>query len=199
MDEHSIDLLPNEYRQRKSIRHILALWTTLALFATFVMLSAAGLIRWQADKQEKALETMREQASEIQKWTEEAETISQEIETAVQDQKMARALLREPSWSTLLSDISLAVGSRLWLSDLDIRSEKGKNPTMDESETEKATISLTGAATSNKEVVAFMERLRRSPHLADLDLRVSKMPRLSSDKPIVEFQIIGNIALGELP
>ncbi|HUT23846.1 MAG TPA: PilN domain-containing protein [Sumerlaeia bacterium] len=188
---HTVDLLPTEYSAAKAVGKRLGLWIAVNGLAILLALTASLGLRWKATELRSSVERLRSQVSEGQGWAEKVAPLSGKLQEGLERQKVANRLLNEPCWSGLFSDLAGAVGKKVWLNHLDLRKEAARPEEEGKPERSVTEIRISGASTSNAEVIAFINNLSESKRLSELELEISRMPRVSEESVMVEFRVLG--------
>ena len=183
-----VDLLPSEVFAARQTREKLATWALVAVAASGVAVIVAWALSTRNAELEYDVATLRATVAASRGWDEQIAPLAQELHIALERQTVADALLGDPAWCAVLSDIAASSGGELRLTDLMITKDLRK--TGDASQT-VATVSMTGVAASNAEVIGFMHRLAGSAHLAKLELERANMQQSEGGPTTVEFQIRG--------
>jgi len=187
----TVDLLPTEYTAAKALGKRLVFWVAVDGLVVVLALMAGLGLRWKATELRSSVERLRSQVSEGQRWAGKLAPLSGKLQEGLKRQEVANRLLAEPCWSGLLSDLAGAVGGKVWLSQLDLRKEAVQPEEEGKPEQTATKIRISGASTSNAEVIAFMNNLSESKRLGELELKISRMPRVSEESVMVEFEVLG--------
>jgi len=183
-----VDLLPSEIVAARKTRKKLVTWAIVVVAAS----GAAVIVAWAPSTRTAELEydvaTLRATVAAMRGWDEEIAPLAQELDIALERQTVADTLLGDPAWCAVLRDIAVGAGGELRLTNLMITKELQK--TGNASQT-VATVSMTGVAASNAEVIGFMQRMAGSTHLARLELERANMQQSEGGPPTVQFQIRG--------
>lgn len=186
----AIDLRPEESLVREIIENRVRKWLKLASPLFIGMLALALVLHMKASLLEGQNEALAAEVASLEAHTQFLTPLASDLREVSAGLGALNALLHEPDWTALLSDVAAAAAGHIRLREVSVA--RGENDDI----TERA-ITLGGYARANSMVVQFLDRLATSPHLAQLELEVSRAARRSEVVGEVEFQIRGLALVAE--
>lgn len=191
-----IELLPESYLLRQMIRARSKQWAIVAAVAVLVTLVVALSVYVPASSLQMSLVPLRQKVASAEGWEATLAGLAVEVRSALERRRVVDALVHEPHWCGLLSDVASATSRRLWLTGFDVSTESVESEDEALPGGTRTVISISGKASSNDDVIRFVRILSRSDHIEDVELSESKMPGVTGGEVQVQFRIQGTASLG---
>ena len=189
---YTVDLTPAEFRSVKTLKRAARLWVALCAAVLAVVLGLAGTLHVQAVRLDKRMAPMRERIAGMQDREARLALIARDLREVRESQTLVKRLCHEPFWCGLLADLAAATSDRVRIAELRIAEGSAEGNGEADSE-HSSTITITGKASSDIEVIELISTLSDSEHLASLNLKRTWASSEADARNRVEFELHGTV------
>jgi hypothetical protein len=195
----SVDLIPREVRAEQTVHKRILGWIAVGVAVVVAVLLVASSLWVRLGKLDAQVRPLRERVAAMEGWDQKMAPLADRLQSARQRQKIVGRLLKEPFWSGLLSDLSVAAGEKLLLGQVTITKElvnkepvANKEPdAKDKLQSEIYKVLISGIAPSNGELMSFMTQLGSSKNIKSISLEQSRVSQEKEKQGMVTFEIHG--------
>jgi len=181
---HTVDLVPDNHRVSQAVWKHSVVWVVVGAVAVFAVVLITFALWFRIARLEETVTPLRERVASMRPWENRVGPLTRGLQAAYEKNQVVGRLLVKPFCSELLSDLAQATSDQLWLTQVDITPQ---SRTEEEQKREVFVMSITGASTSDLELIRFMTALTQSEHVSGLDLEMSRAAKSGEGVAVVEF------------
>ncbi len=189
---HCIDLMPEEYQTARAATKRLYTRLCAGIVVLIVLLLLAASLHEKARLLQAKVIPLRDRVASMRVWEAQLPAARQRLEYALKQQSTTNMLCHEPFWSGLLSDLAMASGKNVRVTQLSVTRD-ASDIDADGKGIDQFNMFIAGEAASRSDFIEFMSRLGASEHVREIALEVSRNVESELNYGMMEFSLRGTL------
>lgn len=181
-----VDLIPSDYALGQRVQRRGVVWILIGSLAMVAVLGGHLSMRARLAKLEATVSPLRERVVSMRGWDSQIGPLARNLQEALDKYRLVKGLTAEPFWGGVLGDLSSAAGDGLWVDQLSVDRQE-------EERGQRYVTRITGTASSNLNLIAFMAAFSASEHVVDLTLDAAKVARDPEGIEHIDFEMEGSL------